>query len=212
MLIGFFFVLLIVEAQPALSTSSASSGSCSTTTGTRRKEHLRRAAAGRRHADHLGDRAADRRARRGRDRAVPHRARARAALRGPLTILVELLAAVPSVVYGLWGVFVLIPKLKPAEQWFADTFDFLPFVGRRRRRAQLLHRRADPRDHDPADRLGDLARGHRDGAGRPQGGRARARRDALGDDPHGGAAVLARGHHRRRDARASAARSARRSP
>jgi phosphate ABC transporter permease protein PstC len=50
-------------------------------------------------------------------------------VRGPLTILVELLAAVPSVVYGLWGIFVLIPKLKPAEQWFADTFDFLPLVG-----------------------------------------------------------------------------------
>src|SRR5437763_3215250 len=49
--------------------------------------------------------------------------------RGPLTILVELLAAVPSVVYGLWGFFVLIPKLKPAEQWFADTFSFIPFVG-----------------------------------------------------------------------------------
>src|SRR6476659_2453763 len=50
-------------------------------------------------------------------------------LRSPLTILVELLAAVPSVVYGLWGFFVLIPKLKPAEQWFADTFSFLPFIG-----------------------------------------------------------------------------------
>src|SRR5437763_5309587 len=49
--------------------------------------------------------------------------------RSPLTILVELLAAVPSVVYGLWGFFVLIPKLKPAEQWFADTFSFIPFVG-----------------------------------------------------------------------------------
>jgi phosphate ABC transporter permease protein PstC len=46
----------------------------------------------------------------------------------PLTILVELLAAVPSVVYGLWGVFVLIPKLKPAEEWFGRTFDFIPFV------------------------------------------------------------------------------------
>jgi phosphate ABC transporter permease protein PstC len=50
-------------------------------------------------------------------------------LRGPLTTLVELLAAVPSVVFGLWGVFVLIPKLKPAEEWFADTFSFLPLVG-----------------------------------------------------------------------------------
>ena len=52
----------------------------------------------------------------------PRRARA------PLGFLVDLLAAVPSVVYGLWGVFVLIPKLRPAEQWFADTFSFLPFV------------------------------------------------------------------------------------
>ena len=49
--------------------------------------------------------------------------------RGPLTIMVELLAAVPSVVYGLWGVFFLIPKLKPAMQWFSDNFGFLPFVG-----------------------------------------------------------------------------------
>jgi phosphate ABC transporter permease protein PstC len=47
----------------------------------------------------------------------------------PLTILVELLAAVPSVVYGLWGIQVLAPKLQGPEQWFASTFSFLPFVG-----------------------------------------------------------------------------------
>jgi phosphate ABC transporter permease protein PstC len=52
-----------------------------------------------------------------------------ARLRAPLTIVVELLAAVPSVVYGLWGFFFLIPKLQPAEQWFSNTFGFLPFVG-----------------------------------------------------------------------------------
>jgi phosphate ABC transporter permease protein PstC len=50
-------------------------------------------------------------------------------LRGPLTVTVDLLAAVPSVVYGLWGFFFLVPKLRPAEQWFADKFSFLPFVG-----------------------------------------------------------------------------------
>jgi phosphate ABC transporter permease protein PstC len=50
-------------------------------------------------------------------------------LRAPLTALVELLAAVPSVVYGLWGIFVVIPALKPIEQWVADTVSFLPFVG-----------------------------------------------------------------------------------
>jgi phosphate ABC transporter permease protein PstC len=50
-------------------------------------------------------------------------------LRGPLSMLVDLLAAVPSVVYGLWGVFVLIPKLLPAEKWFASTFSFIPWIG-----------------------------------------------------------------------------------
>jgi phosphate ABC transporter permease protein PstC len=50
-------------------------------------------------------------------------------LRTPLSVLVDLLAAVPSVVYGLWGVFVLIPKLLPIEKWFASTFSFIPFIG-----------------------------------------------------------------------------------
>jgi len=50
-------------------------------------------------------------------------------VRGPLTVVVDLLAAVPSVVYGLWGFFFLVPKLQPAERWFADTFSFVPFVG-----------------------------------------------------------------------------------
>ena len=50
-------------------------------------------------------------------------------LRAPLTVMVELLAAVPSVVYGLWGVFVLIPKLHGFEQFLADKLSFLPFVG-----------------------------------------------------------------------------------
>jgi len=52
-----------------------------------------------------------------------------ARLRGPLTLLVELLAAVPSVVYGLWGIFFLAPKLQPAEQWVADRLSFVPFIG-----------------------------------------------------------------------------------
>jgi phosphate ABC transporter permease protein PstC len=50
-------------------------------------------------------------------------------LRGALTVLVDLLAAVPSVVYGLWGVFVLAPKLLPVEKWFASTFSFIPWLG-----------------------------------------------------------------------------------
>lgn len=49
--------------------------------------------------------------------------------RRSLTALLELLAAVPSVVYGLWGFFVLIPILRPAMEWLDSTFGFLPFVG-----------------------------------------------------------------------------------
>jgi phosphate transport system permease protein len=33
-------------------------------------------------------------------------------LRSPLTYLVDLLAAIPSVIYGLWGVFVLVPLMQ----------------------------------------------------------------------------------------------------
>jgi phosphate ABC transporter permease protein PstC len=50
-------------------------------------------------------------------------------LRAPLGMLVDLLAAVPSVVYGLWGVFVLGPKLEPVEKWVTNTFSFIPFIG-----------------------------------------------------------------------------------
>jgi len=52
-----------------------------------------------------------------------------ARLRSPVTVLIELLAAVPSVVYGLWGIFYLAPKLQSPEQWIADRLSFIPFVG-----------------------------------------------------------------------------------
>ena len=50
-------------------------------------------------------------------------------VRTPLTVLVELLAAVPSVVYGLWGIFFLAPKLRGTEQWVADRLSLVPFIG-----------------------------------------------------------------------------------
>jgi phosphate transport system permease protein len=40
------------------------------------------------------------------------------ALRGPLSFFVELLAAIPSVVYGLWAIFVLVPILSTYVQPF----------------------------------------------------------------------------------------------
>lgn len=52
-------------------------------------------------------------------------------LRAPLGFLVELLAAIPSVVYGLWGIFVLAPFLgKTVEPFFVDHLGFIPlFTG-----------------------------------------------------------------------------------
>ncbi|AFZ13906.1 phosphate ABC transporter membrane protein 1, PhoT family [Crinalium epipsammum PCC 9333] len=43
-----------------------------------------------------------------------------------LVFLVELLAAIPSVVYGLWGIFVLIPSLKQLGGWLHSNFGWLP--------------------------------------------------------------------------------------
>jgi phosphate transport system permease protein len=49
----------------------------------------------------------------------------------PLTFAVELLAAIPSVVYGLWGIFVLSPILKgTVEAWIVGVFGWIPlFAG-----------------------------------------------------------------------------------
>lgn len=49
-------------------------------------------------------------------------------LRRPAGFLVELLAAVPSVIYGLWGIFVLAPWLREVVQPpLASALGFLPF-------------------------------------------------------------------------------------
>lgn len=48
-------------------------------------------------------------------------------LRQPVGAVVELLAAVPSVIYGLWGLFVFIPVVvKPLAQFLNSTLGFLP--------------------------------------------------------------------------------------
>jgi phosphate transport system permease protein len=50
-------------------------------------------------------------------------------LRAPVSYMVELLAAIPSVVYGLWGVFVLGPWIPhTAGPYILDYFDWVPFV------------------------------------------------------------------------------------
>jgi phosphate transport system permease protein len=43
-----------------------------------------------------------------------------------LGYLVDVLAAVPSVVYGLWGVYYLVPRLIPMQRWFDQHLGFIP--------------------------------------------------------------------------------------
>ncbi|MEH2247020.1 phosphate ABC transporter permease subunit PstC [Nostoc sp.] len=44
-----------------------------------------------------------------------------------LVFAVELLAAIPSVVYGVWGIFVLVPILTNLGKWLNSYFGWLPF-------------------------------------------------------------------------------------
>lgn len=46
-------------------------------------------------------------------------------LAGPLAYVVDLLAAVPSIVYGVWGLYVLAPVLKPIALWLNKNLDWL---------------------------------------------------------------------------------------
>lgn len=49
-------------------------------------------------------------------------------IRGPIAFVIELLAAIPSVVYGLWGIFVLIPFLRATVfPFLQDRLGWLPF-------------------------------------------------------------------------------------
>jgi phosphate transport system permease protein len=52
------------------------------------------------------------------------------ALRGPLTVGIELLAAVPSIIYGMWGLFVLAPFMaQHVEPFLIATIGSLPGLG-----------------------------------------------------------------------------------
>jgi phosphate transport system permease protein len=51
-------------------------------------------------------------------------------LRGPLAFLIELLAIVPSIIYGLWGFFVLVPFMRSVvERSLKEAFGSWPVVG-----------------------------------------------------------------------------------
>ena len=48
-------------------------------------------------------------------------------LAGVLGLAIDLLAAVPSIVYGLWGIFVLAPHSVALSKWLEGNLGFIPF-------------------------------------------------------------------------------------
>lgn len=51
-------------------------------------------------------------------------------LRGPVAVAVELLAGIPSIIYGMWGLFVFAPFMANwVEPWLNDNIGALPLIG-----------------------------------------------------------------------------------
>jgi phosphate transport system permease protein len=49
-------------------------------------------------------------------------------LRRPLIALIDLMAALPSILYGIWGFFWLMPRFIGTERWISDYLGFIPFL------------------------------------------------------------------------------------
>ncbi|MEC3982285.1 phosphate ABC transporter permease subunit PstC [Amycolatopsis sp. H20-H5] len=45
----------------------------------------------------------------------------------PFAYVIDLLAAVPSIIFGLWGILVFAPAIEPFSNWINDTFAWIPF-------------------------------------------------------------------------------------
>lgn len=50
-------------------------------------------------------------------------------IRAPIGFAIELIVAIPSVVLGLWGIFVLIPMIRPLFRFLNSNFGWIPFFG-----------------------------------------------------------------------------------
>ena len=135
-------------------------------------------------------------------------------LRRPIGIAIELLAGIPSIIYGIWGLFVFAPWFQahvqqPIIDATAGHSRDRHSVRRRALRHRHLHRRPDPFHHDPAFHLGGDARCVRDRAHHAEGSDLWPGLHHLGSDVAGGAAFrpLRRGGRRHAGAGPGAGRN-----
>lgn len=52
---------------------------------------------------------------------APHR------LRGPMIAVIDLMAAIPSIIFAVWGLFFLMPRIIGTDEWLSDHVSFIPF-------------------------------------------------------------------------------------
>ncbi len=51
-------------------------------------------------------------------------------LKGSISMAIELLAAIPSIIYGMWGLFTFAPLIENTlQKWIGGTFGQIPFIG-----------------------------------------------------------------------------------
>ena len=139
-------------------------------------------------------------------------------MRQPLVFMIEMLSAIPSVIYGLWAIFVMLPWLRAnVFPLMKKTLGHLPHGAHHRRpvhrgagrpvqrsaRRGLQHvgGRFDHCRDDPAHHHRRLARDLAQRAGSPARGRVWVGRDALGSDAHRRVVLREEGALRRDDPR-----------
>ena len=118
-------------------------------------------------------------------------------LKRPLGTAIEMLAAIPSIIYGMWGLFVFAPLFAEYVQpALIKTFGPLPILGPLFKGPGHGHRHADRRHHtrghgDSVHHRGD-ARRVRAGAADAQGIRLRARAPRRGKSSGGSFCLIPR--------------------
>ena len=51
-------------------------------------------------------------------------------MRGPVGAAIELLAGIPSIIYGMWGLFVFVPFMSRIEPALSNTLGNIPLIGK----------------------------------------------------------------------------------
>jgi phosphate transport system permease protein len=51
-------------------------------------------------------------------------------MRGPISTAIELLAGIPSIIYGMWGLFVFVPFMSSIEPALSSTLGSIPLIGK----------------------------------------------------------------------------------